>query len=73
MDKRKRMMVLKSLVELKEAQKANPYKKMGEFQVKYTDKIQVIANTYAKNRVIFVATKLRDNVPLASDLNSSEQ
>ena len=63
-----RFSALKSLVELREAQKITPYKKMGECVVKYTDKIQVIANTYAKNRVIFVATKLRDNSP-SQDLN----
>ena len=39
LDKQKRISVLKSLIELKEAQKVNPYRKMGEFQVKYTDKI----------------------------------
>jgi hypothetical protein len=67
-----RISALKSLVELKEAQKINPYKKVGECVVKYTDKIQVIANTYAKNRVIFVATKLRDNSP-SQDLNDPSQ
>ncbi len=72
MDKLKRITALKSLVELREAQKVTPYKKMGECYVKYTDKIQVIASTYAKNRVIFVATKLRDNDP-CQDLNDPLQ
>jgi hypothetical protein len=68
-DRKRRISALKSLIDLIEAQKVTPYKKMGECVVKYTDKIQAIANTYAKNRVIFVATKLRDNVP-SQDINN---